>query len=66
MEAQETSKAAKLAYEKFSAEAAEHAKHIDSLESLKEEKLAGKNPCHRTTLCSSARCKIEDSMAIFL
>lgn len=41
MEAQETSKAAKMAYEKFSAEAAQHAKQIEGLEALKEEKLAG-------------------------
>ncbi len=41
MEAQETSKSAKAAYEKFSAEASQHAAEIEKLESLKDEKLAG-------------------------
>ncbi len=41
VEAQETSKAAKAAYEKFSAEANSHAKEIEKLLALKEEKFAG-------------------------
>ena len=41
VEAQETSKSAKAAYEKFSTEAAQHAAEIEKLESLKDEKLAG-------------------------
>lgn len=42
MEAQETSKSAKIAYEKFSAEAASHAKEVERLEALKEEKFIGR------------------------
>lgn len=41
VEAQETSKSARAAYEKFSAEASQHAAEIEKLEVLKDEKLAG-------------------------
>ena len=58
VEAQETSKSAKAAYEKFSSEAADHAKQIEGLERLKDEKLAGlssfSRTCHRAFgLCRS-------------
>jgi hypothetical protein len=44
VEVQESSKAAKLAYEKFSAEADSHAKEIEKQMALKDEKYAGDTP----------------------
>jgi len=54
VEAQESSKAAKIAYEKFSKEADSHAKEIEKFMALKDEKFAG--VCHPVMIHASPCC----------